>query len=181
MYRTRKALLASLLISLTVALGLALSGVPNVEVMTITVFVSGYLLGWRLGFVVGATSITVHSLINPLGASLPPLLLSQIVGFSIVGVAGATIGPWVAKLQRRWVALLACGAMGFILTLSYDVLTNIGAFFSITGPQASASFVQFVIAGMLFMAMHIVWNTSLFLVVLKPVLTVITRYRLDLY
>ena len=49
MLKTRKAIMASLLIALTVAVGFALAGVPNVELMTITVFIAGYLLGARLG------------------------------------------------------------------------------------------------------------------------------------
>ena len=180
MHKTRKALLASLLTSVTVALGLALSAVPNIELMTITVFISGYLLGWRLGMTVGAASIAAHSLFNPLGAALPQLLVSQIIGFAIIGLGGASIGPWIVGLSRRRLAFLLSSLAGFLLTFLYDVLTNIGAFFSITGDQAPSNLLKFVGAGMVFMMMHLVWNTALFVVVLTPVLSVLTRYRLEL-
>lgn len=180
MHNTRKALLASLLISATVVLGHALAGIPNVELMTIVVFTSGYLLGWRLGMVVGGVSIALHSIFNPLGAALPPLLASQVLSFSIVGMAGAVLGPLITVSKRRWVASLASGLVGFFFTLLYDLLTNVGAFFSITGSQASPNLIKFIAVGMLFTVTHVVWNTTLFLVVLTPVLRVLTRFRLQL-
>lgn len=180
MRKTRKALLASLLISATVALGLALSGIPNIELMTFTVFVSGYLLGRSLGVVVGAASIMLHSLFNPLGVAMPILLVSQILGFSVVGLTGAVAGPWVAGMTRRALAFVVCGAAGFLLTLLYDVLTNVGAFLTITSEQARSGLAEFVLAGMIFMALHLAWNTGLFLVTLKPVLNVLTGYQREL-
>jgi hypothetical protein len=165
---------------MTVALGFALSGVPNVELMTMTVFIAGHLLGWRAGVVVGGASIAAYSLFNPLGAAMPPLLIGQMVGFAIIGAAGALTGPVIVRLKPRWMAFLVCGLVGFLLTFVYDVITNIGAYFTITGDQAPSSLVKFVGAGVLFMVMHIVWNTALFLVVLNPVLTVLAKYRLEL-
>jgi hypothetical protein len=180
MRRTRKALLATLLVSITVALGVALSGLPNVELMTVTVFISGYLLGWRLGLAVGAASITVHSLFNPLGAALPPLLFSQVLGFCAIGLAGAIAGPLIAHLGKRWVAFVVCGISGFVLTLLYDVLTNIGAFLTISGERSVSNLWRFVVAGVLFTIMHTAWNTGLFVVVVKPVLAVLAKYRVEL-
>ena len=159
-----------------VSLGYMLAGIPNVELMTITTFVAGYLLGPGLGALVGAISITLHSVFNPLGAALPPLLLAQIAGFSVVGVTGGLLGPVVARMERRIGALLVCAILGFVLTLFYDVLSNVGAFYVITGENAPQSLVQFVAAGVAFMVMHLVWNTAIFLVVLKPVLNVLARH-----
>jgi len=180
MQTTRKALLASLLISMTVVLGVALAGVPNVELMTLNVFVAGYLLGWRLGMVVGAVSIAGHSIFNPLGAALPPLLVGQIIGFSVIGMTGALAGRLIVQLKPRWLGFLSCGVVGLALTLFYDVLANIGAYYTITGDQAPSSLVKFVVAGLAFMVMHVIWNTTLFLVVLNPVLRILARYRGEL-
>jgi hypothetical protein len=180
MHSTRKALLASLLICATVVLGQALAGIPNVELMTLAVFVAGYLLGRGLGMVVGAISMALHSFFNPLGAALPPLLATQVAAFAVVGLAGAAIGPPIMALKRRSVASLACGLSGFLLTLLYDLLTNVGAFFSITGSDASPDLVTFVAAGMVFTLMHVVWNTVLFAVVLTPVLMVLAGFRVEL-
>jgi hypothetical protein len=180
MLHTRRALLASLLVAATVSLGYGLAGIPNIELMTFTVFVSGYLLGVRLGIVVGAASSALHSVFNPIGAALPPLLVAQILGFALIGVAGATAGPLVTRLKNRGVAVTLAGILGFLLTLVYDVLTNIGAFYVLTGENAPSNLLKFVVAGLLFMGMHLVWNTGLFLVILVPVLRVLARYRPEL-
>jgi len=180
MHETRRVLLACLLISLTVVFGYALAGVPNVELMTITVFLSGYLLGVRFGFIVGASSALVHALFNPLGASLPPLLLAQCAGFSLVGACGALFGPWIQSLRNRSAAVLLAGTVGLVLTLLYDILTNIAAFYIAMGVGPATGLMGFVFGGIMFMGMHIVWNTGLFLFVLKPVLTVLNRYRYEM-
>ena len=50
----------------------------------------------------------------------------------------------------------------------------------ITGEYTPQNLVRFVAAGIVFMVMHLVWNTALFLFVLKPVLSVLARYREEL-
>lgn len=177
---TRRVLLACLLISLTVMFGYALAGVPNVELMTITIFLSGYLLGARFGLIIGAASAIVHALFNPLGASLPPLLLAQCIGFSLVGMSGASFGPLIEGAKNRWAAILFAGLIGLLLTLLYDILTNIAAFYIAMGVGPTSGLLGFVVGGLLFMGTHIVWNTGLFLFVLKPVLSVLSRYRHEL-
>lgn len=180
MHKTRRVLLACLLISLTVMFGYVLAGVPNVELMTITVFLSGYLLGIRFGLIIGASSSCVHALFNPLGASLPPLLLAQCLGFSLIGMSGALFGPFIHGLHNRGTAVLSAGLVGLVLTLFYDVLTNIAAFYVAMGLGPQTGLMGFVFGGILFMGMHIIWNTALFLFVLKPVLSVLSRYRYEI-
>ena len=181
MQRTQKALLATLLIAATVALGYALAGIPNVELMTITVFISGYLLGAKLGAIVGAVSIAVYSVFNPMGSSVgvPLLLVAQVVAFAVIGVAGSILGGVVAKLPRVG-AIIVAGVTGLVLTSLYDALTNIGAFYSITGEDAPTNLLKFIIGGIVFVVMHLVWNTALFAVALKPTLNVLARYRREL-
>jgi hypothetical protein len=180
MYKTRKTLLASLLVAVVVSLGYALAGVPNVELMTITVFVSGFLLRPGYGAVIGAVSALLYSLFNPLGAALPPLLAAQIVGFAVIGVFGGLSGPAIARIDRRYLAIVCAGLLGFLLTLFYDLATNIGAFFVMTGTRELSGLVKFVAAGLIFMGLHLLWNTALFAVVLKPTLNVLLRYRREL-
>ncbi|MEE9268963.1 MAG: hypothetical protein V3V49_01765 [Candidatus Krumholzibacteria bacterium] len=177
---TRKTLLASLMVALTVSLGYALAGIPNVELMTLTVFTGGYLLGARLGAVIGAASITLHSVFNPLGAALPPLLAAQVLGFMLIGAAGRWPGRTIASMDKRWPAFLLGGTVGLVLTLVYDILTNVGAFFAMTGDNNTKNLAAFVTAGVIFAGLHVVWNTGLFFVSLKPVLNVFSRFRGEL-
>jgi hypothetical protein len=172
--------LGSLLTAAAVAVGVALAGVPNVELMTLVVFVSGFLLGTRTGAVIGAASIAVHSLFNPLGVALPPLLAAQIIGFAVIGGTGGWLGPALVRMRLRTGAFAAAATAGLLLTAFYDVLTNVGAFYTITGEHRPGGLVQFVAAGMVFTIMHVVWNTALFGVTLRPILIVFERYRDEL-
>ena len=67
-----------------------------------------------------------------------------------------------------------------LLTLVYDVATNAGAFVVISGEKTAANLVKFIGAGIVFMTLHLVWNTLVFTVVLTPVLIVLGRYRREL-
>jgi hypothetical protein len=91
--RERTVILAALFIALSVALGFLLAGVPNVELKTLTVFVAGAFCGARLGCAVGAFSILVHTLFNPLGPAPAPLLAAQVASFVVIGAAGGIAGP----------------------------------------------------------------------------------------
>lgn len=177
MQRTRKALLASLLIATAVALGYALAGVPNIELMTVTVFVAGYLLGPAVGAAVGAVAIALYSTFNPLGAALPPLLAAQMSGFALTGLCGGLAGSALVGFRSRAVAAVGAGLLGLALTLFYQIVTNVVGFMLFTSEVA---LLKYVWAGIAFTAMHLVWNTVLFAIVLVPVLKVIRRYREEL-
>jgi len=172
--------LASLLVAVAVALGFALSAVPNVELVTLTVFVSGFLLGPSLGAGVGAVVAVLFSVFNPLGAALPPLVAAQAVGQSIAGLTGGIAGPKLVRIERRVFASAAAAAAGSVLTVIYDLLTNAGAYATIAGARSFDALVTFMAAGMLLAGVHIVWNTVVFAVVLAPSLRVLEGYRREL-
>jgi hypothetical protein len=180
MHQTRRALLASLLVAVAVSLGYALAAVPNVELMTLTVFVSGFLLGPKFGVGVGAASMLLFSMFNPMGAALPPLLLAQAVGQAVVGFSGGVLGPRVARAPRKWPTFVVAGSLGFFLTLFYDVATNVGAYFVIAGEKNISNLPKFVAGGILFVSIHIVWNTMIFGLMLKPCLNVLELRRREL-
>jgi hypothetical protein len=176
MNTTRRALLASLLIALCVAAGYALAGVPNVELITLLVFVSGFLLGGVLGALVGALSMAGHSLFNVMGAAIPPILAAQVACYAIVGYAGAVVGPAVARM-RPAVAVVAAAACGTALVLFYQVVINVVSFYTFS--SASMLWV-YIWGGIVFSSIHIVWNAALFGIVLRPVLAVLDRHRFEL-
>lgn len=180
MHRTRKALLAGLLVAVAVSLGLALSAVPNVELLSLTVFLSGFLLGVGYGSVVGAVSATLFSTFNPLGAGLPPLVIAQALGQSVIGAAGGLAGPVVVRVASRPLACLLAGGAGLALTGVYDVLTTAGAYVTVTGEKSIEGLVKFVVGGILFVGLHIVWNTVLFALTLAPTLRVLGKFREEL-
>ncbi len=86
---------AAMFAALAVGLGYSLMLVPNVELITVIIFLSGLTLGIRWGILVGAVSEFIFSAMNPLGSSLmfPPLIAAQIISMIIVGLAGGLLRP----------------------------------------------------------------------------------------
>jgi hypothetical protein len=180
MNRTRRATLAGLLVALIVAAGYSLAGVPNVELVTLLIFTSGFLLGPRLGPLIGAVAWGLYSGLNPMGAAVPPVLAAQVASGAVVGLAGGALGPIILERTGRWTGMLLCGLTGLLLTLFFQVAVNAAAFVVFSDDRAWPAFWAFVAGGVAFTATHLVWNTALFAMTLRPIISVLDRYRLEL-
>jgi hypothetical protein len=177
MKRTRALLLSALLTALVFVVGQALAGVPNVELVTLLVFLAGYLLGPVGGMVVGAAGMAAHSLFNVMGAAAPPVWIAQWVCYALVGLAGALVGPALARVTRRGVAALLAAATGAALVLFYQAAVNAVAFFTFS---SGVSLWVYLWGGIAFAAVQVVWNAAVFLLALMPTLRVLARYRREL-
>ncbi|KPJ60797.1 MAG: hypothetical protein AMJ46_04835 [Latescibacteria bacterium DG_63] len=166
---TKKIALAGLLSSLTVALGFLFLAIPNVELMTLTVFVSGGLLGGRGGALVGMVSMLIYSVANPMGAAIPLVTVSQVIGLGVVGTAGA-LGPYLRRTCKGPIARNTVFAVvGVLLTVQYDLLTNLALGISVGGVLAV------VAGGLLFAVVHFVSNALIFFFLADVLLSLETR------
>ena len=147
---------SAVLIAVAVAVGLLLAAVPNVEGISAVCFVSGFLLGWKRGGLVGATAMVLLSLLNPLGPAPPPVFAAQVAGMGTIGMAGDLLKR--ARPGRARAGLYSM-AFGAVLTLIYDILTNYGVAVSVGRWQNPAAI---MLAGVPFSAIHIVTNTVIF-------------------
>jgi hypothetical protein len=120
---TRDLIRTALLVALCVAVGYLLAGIPNVELLSASVFTSGLLVGARRGALVGLLSEGIYSALNPWGVAPPPLYAAQLLGFACTGAAGGLLRGILPRLALPVQAAVA-GLCGFVLTLGYDVLTN---------------------------------------------------------
>jgi len=174
--RQRAVILAALFIALSVALGYLLAGIPNVELMTLTVFTAGIFCGVRLGSAIGASSILLFSLFNPLGPAPAPLLAAQVAGFVLIGSGGGIIGPRLAPARASGVA--ASAAAGFALTLAYDFLTTVAtAFIALGASRFIEGFRGVAIAGIVFVAWHVGVNTAVFAVSVPPLMRAVRSWQ----
>lgn len=158
---------------LSVALGYLLVFVPNVELISASIFASGWLFGASAGTMVGALSFAIFSTFNPLGASLPPLMLAQVLGGMMMGAAGGllrSIMPGIPVVVRG----ILLGIGGGLLTLVYDVITNIGGFIAFTTEK---TFVAYLLTGIAFSLLHIFSNTLVFSMLLFPILNRVASLR----
>jgi hypothetical protein len=170
---TRDVALTAVFAGLAVALGYLLSWLPNIELVTFTVFASGVALGkWR-GALTGALAMAIYSGANPHGSGLaiPPLYAAQILGAAFAGfLGGAARRLWAVGPRRLRPALgaLAGAGLGFGTTLVYQILVIAGL--TAAMPDAHVGLLAALASNALFAAIHLVSNTVVFAVLAPAVL-----------
>ena len=155
---------AAIFSAVAIGLGFMFMLVPNVEFISITVFLSGLTLGFSWGAAVGASSMLIYSSFNPLGSGLVyfTLLIGQILAMVVIGMFGAAANKIVKSLAPVYQAILA-GLFGFIGTLIYDIATNLA--YPLSAGYSLKETFAYGISGILFTAMHLASNTAIFSVV----------------
>lgn len=157
--RTRDMTRMGMCIALAVASGYAFLHVPNVELVTSISFLSGYFLGRIRGCLVGAMSMFLFSLFNPLGVPFIPVFIAQVVFMGLAGFAGGMWKRWTEARSFRMIFLMGLAGSGLLLTLLYDAGTNLG--FAL-GAGLFSQTLGIIGAGLVFSLVHVISNTVLF-------------------
>jgi len=118
---------ASIFTSLAIGIGFSLLMIPNVELITVIVFLSGLTLGIGWGILVGGTAELIFSVLNPFGSGLvfPPLLFSQVLSMIIIGAVGGGMRPIFFKREFSTKRIAGLAITGYILTFIFDSLTTL--------------------------------------------------------
>ena len=149
----------------------AMSGLPNVKLFDLLVFVAGYTLGFRRGATVAVAAWFVYGQANPWGATHGLLLLTVMTSEVAYAAAGALAHRWLKPEDVRLrpsAGMVVLAAAAVIATLLYDVATNVytGYFWgSIAGAGEYARWIGIAVFGpgaLFFMAMHVGSNLVLF-------------------
>jgi len=171
----RRLVVTAIFIALALGLKFALIILPNVEPLTVTFFLAGYMLGPLSGLITGGIGEFLYSFFNPYGAASPPLLMAQVLCMSLSGLAGG----WVRRLSsKRTPPAWLWGVIGFFLTLIFDLATTVSEVFIVK--LGLAGFLSRLAFGSYFYAIHLSTNTVLFAVllpVLIPRLQSLTVFR----
>jgi hypothetical protein len=153
---------ASVFAAVSVGLGFSLLMIPNVEFISIVVFISGVTLGIGWGIVVGGTAEFIFSTLNPFGSGLlfPPLLLGQVLGMITIGAAGGLLRPLFFRKTFSVKIIFIAGVFGFILTFIFDSLTTLSYPLSAgyDWPQTLALY----LSGLAFTLLHQISNAIIF-------------------
>jgi len=134
-----------------------LLAVPNIELFSFSLFLSGLFLGVSGGAATALVAGIIFVFFNPNGAQ--PILavgLMQLFGFILFGLCGGLLRPLILKKDNIRVTMITLLAAGALLTVWYDLSTNL-VFAYLFGP-----FWPVLIAGLGFSAVHIVSNTIIF-------------------
>ena len=120
--------LITVLAALCVGGSYVLIGLPNIKVIDLVVFVSGFVFGTSIGVTTGALTWIVYGTINPFGFSLSQWL-STVICEAVFGIAGGILGRINYKTSEKTFNVfrfsLEMGLWGLILTIVYDLFTNI--------------------------------------------------------
>ncbi len=163
----------SLFSALAYAGGYLLIAVPNIEIFTAIVFISGVFLGSRNGAIVGVIAQTLYSIFNPYGMSPLPLMLAQIMNRALVGWFGGWVGQKNVTGESTLKIAIQFGAAGLFLTLLYDLMAFL-SFQWMSGfsfQQMQASFAM----GVPFYLIHSLGNTAIFALAVPVVLKTIHK------
>ena len=158
-----------MLAALCVVIGYAFALIPNIEMMTASIFISGYITGPLYGSFVGAIAIGIYSMFNPYGSAIPPLLVAQMVSMGCVGFTGGFCRKKGMLANISWLKIVLCACAGFLLTLLYDFLTTISSAYIIIGTDTVKLLASFI-AGIAFYLTHWIVNTIIFATIVPLVI-----------
>lgn len=161
----RVPVLMGLFAGTAVGAGYLLAGIPNVELMSLVAALGGVALGPARGAVVGALAAGVFSLASPYGLPAPVLLAAQMAGLGTAGAVGGLVGCRARTVPepppaRSWRSWPRAAFAGLVVTVVYDVLTNLAILASFDLPAGV------VLAGALpFFLVHVATNVAFFTVI----------------
>ena len=116
----------------------------------------------------------LYSILSPFGIAPPPLLIAQIIGGAIIGVAGAFLPRVYKKSIKPWLFSASAALVGIIVTFIYDTLTNIGSFVTIA---SSTTFIPFLISGISFSLIHILANGAIFAILFPIIAKLLGKFE----
>ncbi|KKM10866.1 hypothetical protein LCGC14_1721670 [marine sediment metagenome] len=179
--RSFRIVLISTFTALSVVLGYLLVYLPNIELFTLTIFLSGFVLGKRDGITVGFSSSFIFCFFNPFGASPLPLFIFQLVYYSTLGSVGGVTNKFLRNknlftanedLYKNSVIFIF-GLVGAVSTSIYQVLSSIVDVLFFFGDFHG--FVPYFITGIPFTIIHIVGNTLGFIFILPGTIMVVFK------
>ncbi len=156
--------------------GLLFIAIPNVEIVTAIIFLSGVLLGPRNGLLVGIVAQTFYSILNPFGISPLPLLIAQVLNRAIVGYAGGICGKVFNMNKISWSNSIYLAIAGLFLTCLYDAMAYF-SFIYIAGFSVQQMKTTFVL-GLPFYLIHGLVNTAIFALALPALIRGLGRLDL---
>jgi len=169
-YSTKDVAMVGILSALSVAMGYSFIFVPNIEMISASIFISGYLLGVQKGIVVGIVAESIFSAFNPMGSGLPYpfLLMSQVIGMALFGAVGGMLGRWGDKFAFTTYRIIFIALAGFGCTAVYDLLTTLS--WPIAAGFSGNQMYSLIALGALFSVIHLLSNSLIFAIIVPSIL-----------
>ncbi len=173
--------LVSTFTALSIVLGYLLAYLPNIELFTLTIFLSGFILGKRDGMIVGISSSFIFCFFNPLGASPLPLLAFQLSYYTLIGLLGALAHQLLRKKTfftpdedlYKIPVMVIFGIIGGVITIFFQIFSTLVDAISFYG--TIDRFLPILITGIPFTITHIIGNTLGFIFILPGLIQLIYK------
>ena len=167
---------AAIFCAVAVVMGFSLMFIPNIELITVMVFLSGIYLGIGWGALVGFTAMAIYSGLNPMGSGLsfPPLFLMQITGMAFAGIIGGLVSPLFNEKKMNFLLMASLAFLGFTITLIYDLLTLLS--YPLSAGLGLSGILAALFKGLGFTLLHEISNAVVFTVTVPPVMRYI-KYK----
>ena len=167
--------------SLSVVLGYMLAYIPNIEVFTLLIFLSGFVLGKRDGMIIGLLSSTIFTFFNPLGTSPPPLFVYQLIHYSFTGLLGGLLKNFFENKDYYnphedlyvFKIMLIFGVSSAILTFTFDILSTLFGGFIVS--FSIEYFIITYLSGIIFTTIHLLGNILVFVFLLPGLIQIILK------
>ena len=169
--------------ALAVVFGYMLAFIPNIEIFTLTIFLSGFILGKKEGLIVGLLSSIIFTFFNPLGSSVValPLFLYQIAHYSLTGFLGGFLRHYLNKRDYFkpkedlyiFPILVILGLTGALITFFYDILSTF--FGAMLFSQSFEYFLTTYLAGIIFTTTHLIGNVLGFIFILPGLIQLLIK------
>lgn len=179
--RSFRIALISTFSALAIVLGYLLAGIPNIELFTLTIFLSGFILGIRDGMIVGFLSSLIFTLFNPIGTSPPPLLVFQLFHYTLTGLLGALTKKFLNKRKfftpegdlYKLPIMVIFGSIGALITIEYQIFSSLMDALVYLG--SLNQFPLYFLRGIPFTAIHIIGNTLGFIFILPGLIHIVNK------
>ena len=162
--------------ALAIVLGYAMAYIPNIEVFTLMIFLSGFIMSKKEGAIIGLLSASIFTFFNPLGPSPPPLFIYQLIHYSTTGVLGGLTKDFLRNKEYFkptedlcvFRIMVLFGFLGAIITFIFDILSTL--FF-----YGLDLFVALYLLNIVFTTIHLIGNILVFIFLLPGLIHVIKR------
>jgi uncharacterized membrane protein len=108
-----------------VGAGYLLIFIPNVEIYDMMIFLGGLLFGKRIGVSAAFIAEVIHSIFNVYGASPLPLLVVQLIAYTILGLAGGAMSESKFRKVITKRSQVVFGLIGTTFAFIYTVCADI--------------------------------------------------------
>jgi hypothetical protein len=167
--------------ALAIVLGYAMAYIPNIEVFTLMIFLSGFIMSKKEGAIIGLLSASIFTFFNPLGPSPPPLFIYQLIHYSLTGISGGLAKNFM--LNRKFFkpkedlyvyqVMVIFGVIGGILTFLFDILSTLFGGFTVS--TSIDYFIASYLFGIVFTTVHLIGNILVFIFLLPGLIQIIMK------